>query len=125
MRTPRWCCYCRGELGRDEDGHAHCLKGGTSPTDPGCSTTAELGPVLAELGDRLAALEADREPVLSVPRVRAARMLGMGLTSFERYVRPHIRLVRKGNICLVPVAELDRWVERNAEHGGAVAGQVP
>ncbi len=35
--------------------------------------------------------------------------------SFERYVQPHVRMIRRGRLRLVPVAELERWCEDNAE----------
>ncbi|MFN8161375.1 MAG: hypothetical protein U0R52_10085 [Solirubrobacterales bacterium] len=38
----------------------------------------------------------------------------MSLDSFERYVQGEVKLIRKGRLCLVPAAELDRWVEQNA-----------
>ncbi len=34
---------------------------------------------------------------------------------FERHVQPELRLIRKGNIRLVPLRELDEWCQRNAE----------
>ncbi|MDX6588110.1 MAG: hypothetical protein QOI31_2583 [Solirubrobacterales bacterium] len=39
----------------------------------------------------------------------------MSLDSFERYVQAEVRLVRRGRLRLVPVADLARWVERSAE----------
>ena len=48
-------------------------------------------------------------------RAEAARSLSMSLTTFEERVQPHIRLVRVGRKVLVPVSELQRWVEENAE----------
>jgi hypothetical protein len=55
------------------------------------------------------------EPRFALTRTEAARSLGMGLTSFETYVQPQIRLIRAGRKVLVPVAELKRWSEENAE----------
>lgn len=46
--------------------------------------------------------------------VEAARYLSMSRNSFERYVRPEVKLVRRGRLVLVPVSELRRWIERNA-----------
>ena len=40
----------------------------------------------------------------------------MSLDSFERYVQPELRLVRRGKLRVVPVSELQRWLEQNAEH---------
>ena len=41
--------------------------------------------------------------------------LGMSLDSFERHVQPELRLIRRGKLRLVPVAELERWANENAE----------
>jgi hypothetical protein len=41
-------------------------------------------------------------------------MLSMSRDSFDRYVRDELRLVRVGRKVLVPVRELERWLERNA-----------
>ena len=54
-------------------------------------------------------------PRLALTREEAAAALGMGLDSFERHVQPSIRLVRLGRMRLVPVLELQRWLEENAE----------
>jgi hypothetical protein len=62
-------------------------------------------------------MAASRRPVprFALIRREAAEALGMGLTSFERYVQPKVKLIRKGSIRLVPVTELARWAEENAE----------
>lgn len=52
---------------------------------------------------------------MALTRTEAAEALGMSLNSFERHVQPDLRLVRRGKLRLVPVAELQRWVEANAE----------
>jgi hypothetical protein len=52
---------------------------------------------------------------LLVKREEAAKLLGFGcVDTFERHVQPHLRLVRVGSLVLVPVRELERWVEENA-----------
>ena len=51
---------------------------------------------------------------LALTRAEAAAALGMSVDSFERYVQPEIRLVRRNSIRLVPVRELERWVEENS-----------
>ncbi len=55
----------------------------------------------------------------AVPRValelpEAAAALGMSLSSFERNVKPEVRLIRRGKLVLVPVVELERWAQTNA-----------
>lgn len=55
-------------------------------------------------------------PRVAVTREEAASALGMGsVDSFERYVQPHVRIIRRGRLRLVPVAELERWALENAE----------
>ena len=53
-------------------------------------------------------------PRLALTRAEAARALGMSLDSFERYVQLELRLVRRGKLRLVPVAEIERWLAENA-----------
>jgi hypothetical protein len=54
-------------------------------------------------------------PRLALKRDEAAAALGMGLDSFERHVQPTIRLVRLGRMRLVPIRELERWLDEHAE----------
>lgn len=54
-------------------------------------------------------------PRVAVTREEAALMVGMGsVDSFERYIQPHIRMIRCGRMRLVPVRELERWADENA-----------
>ena len=60
------------------------------------------------------------QPVAPVPRValtreEAAASLGMSLRAFEQHVQHDLRLIRRGRLRLVPVTELQRWVESAAE----------
>ncbi len=54
-------------------------------------------------------------PRIALDREEAAASLGMSVDSFERYVQPHIRVIRRGKLRLVPVSELDTWADANAE----------
>jgi hypothetical protein len=38
----------------------------------------------------------------------------MSVSHFERNVQPTLRVVRSGQFGLVPVVELERWLQRNA-----------
>ena len=53
-------------------------------------------------------------PRLALSRPEAADALGMSLDSFERHVQPQLRLVRYGRMRLIPIRELERWLELNA-----------
>jgi hypothetical protein len=54
-------------------------------------------------------------PRLALSREEAAAACGMSLDSFERYCQPHVRMLRFGRMRLVPVRELERWLDENAE----------
>jgi hypothetical protein len=53
---------------------------------------------------------------LALTREESAASLGISLDSFERYVQPDLKLIRPdgSRLRLVPVAELERWVQENA-----------
>jgi hypothetical protein len=51
----------------------------------------------------------------AMTRAEAARALGMSINSFERHVQPELRIVRRGKLRLIPVREIERWLEENAE----------
>lgn len=54
-------------------------------------------------------------PRVALDRTEAAAALGISLDSFERHVQPDLRLIRRGRLRLVPVAELERWAGEQAE----------
>lgn len=55
-------------------------------------------------------------PPIALAKQAAAASLGMSVDSFERYVQPHVRVIRRGKLRLIPVSELERWARENAEH---------
>ena len=60
-------------------------------------------------------------PIEPVPRYlltrkECAASLGMSLNHFERHVQPELKIVLCGQLVLVPVAELERWVHRRAHY---------
>jgi hypothetical protein len=54
-------------------------------------------------------------PAVALPPREAAAALGMSPSSFDRNVKPEVRLIRRGSLVLVPVRELERWADENAE----------
>lgn len=55
-------------------------------------------------------------PRIALTREEAASALGMGsVDSFERYVQPYVKMIRRGRLRLVPIIELQRWAEESAE----------
>jgi excisionase family DNA binding protein len=53
-------------------------------------------------------------PRLALTLDEAAAAIGISRDSFDRHAKLELRLVRRGRLVLVPVAELDRWLERSA-----------
>jgi hypothetical protein len=51
---------------------------------------------------------------LALTRTEAAAALGLSVDSFERYVQPEVRLVRRGRLRLIAITELERWLTTNA-----------
>jgi excisionase family DNA binding protein len=51
---------------------------------------------------------------LTLTPTEAAQALGVSRDFFDEHVRDELRLVRRGRLVLVPVRELERWVEENA-----------
>ena len=54
-------------------------------------------------------------PRIALTRAEAAQSLGCGLTHFKSEIAPQLRVYRKGKVRLYAVAELQRWIEENAE----------
>ncbi len=52
---------------------------------------------------------------IALTRAEAATSLGVSVDFFEEHIQSDLDLVRKGRRILVPVRELERWVEREAE----------
>jgi len=53
-------------------------------------------------------------PRLALRPEEAAESIGVGRSFFFANVLPELRVVRVGRLRLVPVAELQRWLDRNA-----------
>lgn len=51
---------------------------------------------------------------LAYTPVEAAAVLGISRDSFDEHVKPELRIIRRGRLILIPVAELERWLAREA-----------
>lgn len=51
---------------------------------------------------------------LAYQRRQAAAALGIGVDTFDRHVRPRVRVVYVGGARLYPVADLQRWLAETA-----------
>jgi len=57
-------------------------------------------------------------PQLALRFREAAQTLGISVESFERYVEPQLKLLRLGTMKLVPVCELQRFIDENSCRAG-------
>lgn len=53
-------------------------------------------------------------PRLALTKPEAAAALGCSIDTLERHVLSELRVVRRGRLVLIPVAEIERWLERSA-----------
>ena len=53
-------------------------------------------------------------PRLALRPEEAAEAIGLGRSAFYEQVLPDLRVVYVGRARLIPVAELERWLEREA-----------
>jgi hypothetical protein len=51
-------------------------------------------------------------PRLALNQAEAAAALGVGPNTFKQHVRPHLK--RVGGSTRYPVAEVERWLDKNA-----------
>jgi len=64
--------------------------------------------------DEATASSGTSAPRLALRRAEAAAALGVSLDSFDRHVRPHLRVLRLGSVRLYPVSEIERWLAEGA-----------
>jgi excisionase family DNA binding protein len=67
----------------------------------------------------MTATHLDRGPAAGVPRLtlskhEAADALGVSVDFLEQHVMHELKIVRRGRRRLIPVRELQRWIESNA-----------
>ena len=51
---------------------------------------------------------------LALSKCEAADALGVSVDFFEQHVMPDLRIVRRGRRRLIPIGELERWLDENA-----------
>lgn len=51
---------------------------------------------------------------LALSKPEAATALGVSVDTLERHIMPEIRVVRRSRLVLIPVAEIERWLDRSA-----------
>jgi hypothetical protein len=63
-------------------------------------------------------------PRLALTVAEAAEVIGMSESSFKRHVQPELRIVRRGSLRIIPLFEVERWLEKNATLAGPTASRV-
>jgi hypothetical protein len=53
-------------------------------------------------------------PRIALTKQEAAAAIGVSIDFFEQHIQSDLKLVRQGRKVLVPVAELERWVNEHA-----------
>lgn len=53
-------------------------------------------------------------PRLGLTLDEAAATLGVSRDTFDRHIRHELRVVRRGRCLIVPVSELELWLDREA-----------
>ncbi len=54
-------------------------------------------------------------PRLALTKAEAASTLGVSIEFFERHIMSDLRVVHRGRRWLIPLAELQRWLNSSAE----------
>jgi excisionase family DNA binding protein len=55
---------------------------------------------------------------ITLTKAEAAEALGVSVDHLERHVLAEVKVIRSGRLRLIPVAELDAWIARNAARLG-------
>lgn len=53
-------------------------------------------------------------PRLALSPEEAARVLGVSRDYFDEHILPELRIIRRGRRILIPLTELERWLDRSA-----------
>jgi excisionase family DNA binding protein len=53
-------------------------------------------------------------PRLALSPGEAADVLGVSRDYFDEHILPELRIIRRGRRILIPLAEIERWLERSA-----------
>ena len=64
--------------------------------------------------DTAKAATAETVPRIALAPAEAAAALGVSRDFFDQHILPELRIVRRGRRRLVPMRELDRWLDRTA-----------
>jgi excisionase family DNA binding protein len=63
---------------------------------------------------RTESVSASSVPRLALSKTEAADALGVSIDFLEQHVLHELRIVRRGRRRLIPLGELQRWIDNNA-----------
>lgn len=66
------------------------------------------------VGDKTVQTAPPRVPRLALSKSEAAEALGVSVDFLEAHILHELRIVRRGRRRLIPVRELERWLDENA-----------
>ena len=64
---------------------------------------------------QVVSVAAPRIPRIAVSKQEAAGALGVSIDFFDEHIVPDLRTVRVGRRRLIPIAELERWLDTHAD----------
>jgi excisionase family DNA binding protein len=67
---------------------------------------------------RVVSVETATVPRIAMSKQEAARALGVSIDFFDEHIVRDLRMVRVGRRRLVPIAELERWLDTHADLAG-------
>jgi hypothetical protein len=65
---------------------------------------------------RVVSIDSAAVPRIAMSKQEAAIALGVSIDFFDEHVVPDLRMARVGRRRLVPIAELERWLDDHADH---------
>jgi excisionase family DNA binding protein len=68
---------------------------------------------------KLSAIAGTGPPRLGLTLDEAAAAVGVSRDTFDRHIRHELRIVRRGRCLIVPIAEIERWLDREAARWSA------
>jgi hypothetical protein len=88
------------------------------------ATSLDIGNVASRRGPapasartfRVVSIDTAAVPRIAMSKQEAASALGVSIDFFDEHVVPDLRMVRVGRRRLVPIAELERWLDDHADH---------
>lgn len=59
-------------------------------------------------------LNVEPVPRKALTPIEAAACLGVSRDFFDEHILPELRVIRRGKLVLIPIVDLERWLQREA-----------